>query len=73
MKKIEGITPSQPQASVQAYRPPSARNRPVVKFTLHDDEESAHKPGNIFSAYLYSKISRFYFFFISVKVSFYFM
>lgn len=45
LKKIEGITPSQPQASVQAYRPPSARNRPVVKFTLHDDEESAHKPG----------------------------
>ncbi|CAG9854846.1 unnamed protein product [Phyllotreta striolata] len=44
-KKVEGIAPSQPQASVQAYRPPSARNRPTVKFTLHDDEESAHKPG----------------------------
>lgn len=44
-KKIEGIASSQPQASTQAYRPPSARNRPAVKFNLHDDEEPAHKPG----------------------------
>ncbi|KAJ8921037.1 hypothetical protein NQ315_015833 [Exocentrus adspersus] len=44
MKKVEGIASSQPQASTQAYRPPSARNRPAVKFSLHDDEEAAHKP-----------------------------
>lgn len=44
-KKVEGIASSQPQASTQAYRPPSARNRPLVKFSLHDDEEGAHKPG----------------------------
>lgn len=44
-KKVEGIESSQPQASTQAYRPPSARNRPTVNFRLHDDEEDAHKPG----------------------------
>nr|CAH7758227.1 unnamed protein product [Callosobruchus chinensis] len=38
-KKVEGIAPSQPQASTQAYRPPSARNRPPVKFSLDDDDE----------------------------------
>ncbi|XP_050517421.1 eukaryotic translation initiation factor 2A [Diabrotica virgifera virgifera] len=44
-KKVEGIAPSQPQASAQVYRPPSARNRPTVNFNLHEDEETAHKPG----------------------------
>jgi len=43
--KVEGITSSQPQASKQAYRPPSARNRPAVQFKLHDEEEGAHRPG----------------------------
>ncbi|XP_022903675.2 eukaryotic translation initiation factor 2A [Onthophagus taurus] len=43
-EKIEGITSSQPQASKQVYRPPSARNR-VINFKLHDDEEEPHKPG----------------------------
>lgn len=42
-EKVEGIAPSQPQASKQVYRPPSARNR-VVNFKLHDDEEEPHKP-----------------------------
>jgi len=44
-EKVEGIVSSQPQASKQAYRPPSARNRPTVQFNLHDDDEPAHKPG----------------------------
>ncbi|KAF2900544.1 hypothetical protein ILUMI_05644 [Ignelater luminosus] len=43
--KVESIASSQPQASKQVYRPPSARNRPAVSFKLHDDEEPAHKPG----------------------------
>lgn len=43
-KKVEGIAPSQPQASAQVYRPPSARNRPEVRFNLYD-EEDAHEPG----------------------------
>lgn len=42
--KVEGIAPSQPQASKQAYRPPSARNKEIT-FNLHDDEELAYKPG----------------------------
>lgn len=45
MKKVEGIVSSQPQASKQAYRPPSARNR-QIHFNLHDDQEVAHKIGN---------------------------
>lgn len=45
-KKVEGIVPSQPQASKQAYRPPSARNKPVVNFKLHDEDEEAHKVGS---------------------------
>lgn len=43
-EKVEGIVSSQPQASKQVYRPPSARNRPAVSFKLHDDEEQPHKP-----------------------------
>ncbi|KAJ4428106.1 hypothetical protein ANN_24120 [Periplaneta americana] len=39
-KPVEGIQPSQPQASKQAYRPPSARGR-ESNFKLHDDEEPA--------------------------------
>ncbi|XP_003707307.2 eukaryotic translation initiation factor 2A [Megachile rotundata] len=46
-KAVEGIAPSQPQASKQAYRPPSARGEPVT-FKLHDDEvlglKNASKP-----------------------------
>ncbi|ERL91840.1 eukaryotic translation initiation factor 2A [Dendroctonus ponderosae] len=45
-KKVEGIAPSQPIASKQAYRPPSARNRAVVTFKLHDDDEEAHTVGS---------------------------
>ncbi|RZC34495.1 eukaryotic translation initiation factor 2A, partial [Asbolus verrucosus] len=45
-EKIEGIASNQPVASKQAYRPPSARNRPTVNFTLDDDEEQSHKPGS---------------------------
>ncbi|CAH1133754.1 unnamed protein product [Ceutorhynchus assimilis] len=45
-KKVEGIAPSQPQASKEAYRPPSARNRPTVNFKLHDDDEEAHRVGS---------------------------
>jgi len=37
-KPVEGIQPSQPQASKQAYRPPSARGR-EINFKLHDDED----------------------------------
>lgn len=43
-EQIEGIAPSQPEASKQVYRPPSARNR-TINFKLHDDDEPAHKPG----------------------------
>ncbi|PNF29349.1 hypothetical protein B7P43_G07830 [Cryptotermes secundus] len=45
-KPVEGIQPSQPQASKQAYRPPSARGR-ESNFKLHDDEEPASntRPG----------------------------
>ncbi|PSN36308.1 Eukaryotic translation initiation factor 2A [Blattella germanica] len=39
-KPVEGIQPSQPQASKQAYRPPSARGR-ESNFKLHDDDEPA--------------------------------
>lgn len=41
-KKIEGIAPSQPKASTQAYRPPSARNR-TIKFSLDDDDDTPRK------------------------------
>ncbi|XP_044266198.1 eukaryotic translation initiation factor 2A [Tribolium madens] len=44
-EKVEGIATSQPVASKQAYRPPSARNRPTIRFSLDDDEEQSHKPG----------------------------
>ncbi|CAH1959555.1 unnamed protein product [Acanthoscelides obtectus] len=43
-KKVKGIASNQPQASTQAYRPPSARNRPPVRFSLDDDDVPA-KPG----------------------------
>lgn len=43
-ERVEGIAPSQPQASKQAYRPPSARNR-TINFNLHDDDDVPHKPG----------------------------
>lgn len=46
-KKVEGITPSQPKASTQAYRPPSARNRAEVKFSLDDDDDVSRKPSKI--------------------------
>ncbi|XP_063972720.1 eukaryotic translation initiation factor 2A [Diachasmimorpha longicaudata] len=36
-KAVEGIAPSQPQASKQAYRPPSARGQ-TINFKLHDDD-----------------------------------
>ncbi|XP_014206946.1 eukaryotic translation initiation factor 2A [Copidosoma floridanum] len=35
-KAVEGIAPSQPQASKQVYRPPSARGQPST-FKLHDE------------------------------------
>ncbi|XP_012262464.2 eukaryotic translation initiation factor 2A [Athalia rosae] len=44
-KAVEGIVPSQPQASKQAYRPPSARGQ-IINFKLHDDvEEPRSKQG----------------------------
>lgn len=43
-EKVEGIVSSQPQASKEVYRPPSARNK-TIQFKLHDDDEPAHKPG----------------------------
>ncbi|KAK4880100.1 hypothetical protein RN001_008246 [Aquatica leii] len=43
-QKVEGIVPSIPQPSKEAYRPPSARNRPPVQFNLHDDESGPAKP-----------------------------
>ncbi|OXU26913.1 hypothetical protein TSAR_000356 [Trichomalopsis sarcophagae] len=39
-KAVEGIAPSQPQASKQVYRPPSARGQ-TIKFSLHDDEDDS--------------------------------
>ncbi|XP_076751618.1 eukaryotic translation initiation factor 2A isoform X1 [Xylocopa sonorina] len=36
-KAVEGIAPSEPQASKQAYRPPSARGESIT-FKLRDDE-----------------------------------
>ncbi|KAJ1523460.1 hypothetical protein ONE63_001315 [Megalurothrips usitatus] len=42
-KQVEGIQPSQPTASKQVYRPPSARGT-ESKFKLHE-EELPHKPG----------------------------
>lgn len=45
-ERVEGIVSSQPQASKQAYRPPSARNR-TINFNLHDDDDDvSHKPGS---------------------------
>lgn len=41
-KAVEGIAPSQPQASKQAYRPPSARGQ-TINFKLHDEVE---EPGS---------------------------
>lgn len=43
-QKVEGIVSNQPQASKEAYRPPSARNRPPVKFKLHDDDSDGQLP-----------------------------
>ena len=43
-QKVEGIVSTQPQASKEAYRPPSARNRPPVHFNLHDDENTVTSP-----------------------------
>ncbi|XP_043254699.1 eukaryotic translation initiation factor 2A [Colletes gigas] len=43
-KAVEGIAPSQPQASKQVYRPPSARGKTIC-FKLHDDEEFGIKKG----------------------------
>ncbi|XP_058802809.1 eukaryotic translation initiation factor 2A [Phymastichus coffea] len=37
-KAVDGIAPSQPQASKQVYRPPSARGT-TITFKLHDDED----------------------------------
>ncbi|XP_071440614.1 eukaryotic translation initiation factor 2A [Hetaerina americana] len=48
-KPVEGITPSQPQASKQVYRPPTARGKPS-NFNLHDEDTeptAASKDGNI--------------------------
>ncbi|KAK7862837.1 hypothetical protein R5R35_000852 [Gryllus longicercus] len=58
-KPVEGIQPSQPQASKQAYRPPSARGR-EINFKLHDDEElpSNSKQGNPSKAALKQKKKR---------------
>lgn len=42
---VEGITSSQPQASKQVYRPPSARGK-ETNFKLHDDDEPPRKPGS---------------------------
>ncbi|XP_075236019.1 eukaryotic translation initiation factor 2A isoform X2 [Lycorma delicatula] len=39
-KPVEGIQPSQPVASKQAYRPPSARGK-ESNFKLHDEDEPA--------------------------------
>jgi len=43
-KAVEGITPSQPQASKQAYRPPSAKAH-TMTFNLHDIDDPAPKAG----------------------------
>ncbi|KAG8229144.1 hypothetical protein J437_LFUL009213 [Ladona fulva] len=48
-KTVEGIQPSQPQASKQVYRPPTARGT-TSNFRLHEDEEvpsGASKDGNV--------------------------
>ncbi|XP_050312953.1 eukaryotic translation initiation factor 2A [Anthonomus grandis grandis] len=45
-KKVDGIASSQPQASKEVYRPPSARNRPTVNFKLHNEDEDAHNVGS---------------------------
>lgn len=47
-KQVEGIQPSQPTASKQVYRPPSARGK-ESNFKLHD-EELPHRPGETPSA-----------------------
>ncbi|KAL1500865.1 hypothetical protein ABEB36_006290 [Hypothenemus hampei] len=46
LEKVKGIEPSQPQVSKQVYRPPSARNRPVVNFRMHEDDDGPRKVGN---------------------------
>ncbi|KAB0797863.1 hypothetical protein PPYR_04445 [Photinus pyralis] len=43
-QKVEGIVSNQPQASKEAYRPPSARNRPPITFKLHDDDSDGQLP-----------------------------
>ncbi|XP_012279013.1 eukaryotic translation initiation factor 2A isoform X2 [Orussus abietinus] len=42
-KAVEGIAPSQPQASKEVYRPLSARGQ-TITFKLHDDDELGSKP-----------------------------
>ncbi|XP_033227264.1 eukaryotic translation initiation factor 2A [Belonocnema kinseyi] len=44
-KAVEGIAPSQPQASKQAYRPPSARGH-QINFSLHDDDDTPSRAGD---------------------------
>jgi len=44
-EKVQGIVSKEIKASTQAYRPPSARNKPTVAFKLHDDDEPAGKAG----------------------------
>ncbi|XP_051164152.1 eukaryotic translation initiation factor 2A [Leptopilina boulardi] len=58
-KAVEGIAPSQPQASKQAYRPPSARGH-TITFNLHDDDDDTpSKSGHGNSkAYLKAKKKR---------------
>ncbi|XP_015126780.1 eukaryotic translation initiation factor 2A [Diachasma alloeum] len=41
-KAVEGIAPSQPQPSKQAYRPPSARGQ-TINFKLHDEDDAPVK------------------------------
>lgn len=40
---VEGITSSTPQASKEAYRPPSARGK-TINFSLHDDDNNKFGP-----------------------------
>lgn len=42
-KAVEGIASSQPQASKEAYRPPSARGK-IINFKLHDDDDGFPPP-----------------------------
>ncbi|GLV37944.1 eukaryotic translation initiation factor 2A [Carabus blaptoides fortunei] len=57
-KPIEGIETSQPQASKQAYRPPCARGKPHVKFSLHDEDDNQQEKVNVSKAALKQKKKR---------------